>query len=96
MGTADKDQVVAAEVIVSAWRDDEYRRALLADPPEYCGPPGSRCRRRPGNRTGGDAQHFACRDSGRRRVPRLRPSPPASRVAAAGGGPRGAPASEHT
>ncbi len=32
MGTADKDQVVAAEVIVSAWRDDEYRRALLADP----------------------------------------------------------------
>ncbi len=32
MGNADKDQTVAAEVIVAAWRDDAYRTSLLADP----------------------------------------------------------------
>ncbi|MFI0432792.1 MAG: NHLP leader peptide family RiPP precursor [Candidatus Nanopelagicales bacterium] len=32
MSSATQEQIAAAEVIVSAWRDEAYRSALLADP----------------------------------------------------------------
>lgn len=32
MDSSSQDQIVAAEVIVAAWRDEDYRTSLIADP----------------------------------------------------------------